>query len=246
MTVEEMMSEAKGCNAHVRYYENRDDFEAATLSSRLKVEVENGKMSVEIDYKNTGQWVECAEVILPPMDKGWVKSSHIGLTASTGELSDNHDVLRLDTFVSSNDAQIGENEPKSQSAVQVEPDSPMEERVALLETMVNALLIKLELMDHHQEHNVAKVDEHMMELFEKLAANEKTLRTTVVSTEVKVEQLEKKVSDHVETRLESGLGEAALMSRGWKMPFAVLVIGLVAAGVWCYRLYQHLRKSHLL
>jgi Legume-like lectin family len=28
----------------------------------------------------------------------WLSTAHIGVTASTGELSDNHDVIRIETF----------------------------------------------------------------------------------------------------------------------------------------------------
>ncbi|CAN0569916.1 unnamed protein product, partial [Ectocarpus sp. 12 AP-2014] len=45
----------------------------------------------------------------------WAKGGHLGLTASTGQLSDNHDVIRLETYVSSEAADKGEE--KRENAV---------------------------------------------------------------------------------------------------------------------------------
>lgn len=49
------------------------------------------------------------------MGEGWTKGSHLGLTASTGQLSDNHDVIRLETYVSSEAAEKGEQRRENAS-----------------------------------------------------------------------------------------------------------------------------------
>lgn len=41
-------------------------------------------------------------------EDGWTAGSHLGLTASTGELSDNHDVIRVETYIDSKAAEKGE------------------------------------------------------------------------------------------------------------------------------------------
>ncbi|CAN0262846.1 unnamed protein product, partial [Discosporangium mesarthrocarpum] len=123
MTVAEMMTESKGCNARVRYYENRDDFEAGAHSSRLKVELVGDVLTVKIDAKNTGEWQDCNEasdLVTLRMKPAWAKQAHIGVTSSTGQLSDNHDVIRLETFISSRDADVGENRLKRQKEMPVE------------------------------------------------------------------------------------------------------------------------------
>jgi len=46
-----------------------------------------------------GDFTECAVVTLPPtLDAAWLRRVHLGVTASTGQLADNHDVLSLDVF----------------------------------------------------------------------------------------------------------------------------------------------------
>lgn len=55
------------------------------------------------------------------MGDAWTKGAHLGLTASTGELSDNHDVIRLETYISSTAAERGEKQREQKRPVEVEP-----------------------------------------------------------------------------------------------------------------------------
>lgn len=63
-----------------------------------------------------------SQVTLPDeMGTNWTAEAHVGLTASTGQLSDNHDVVRLETFVSSDAALKGEENRESKTAVAIQP-----------------------------------------------------------------------------------------------------------------------------
>lgn len=96
-SVELMMENKQGCDANIRYHEDRGDFSVSS-ASRLKVMLTNGKkVSISIDAKNDGEFKECAEMELP-FEEDWAEKAYIGLTASTGQLADNHDVLSLVTF----------------------------------------------------------------------------------------------------------------------------------------------------
>ena len=46
----------------VIFYRAAADFDPASLSSRLKVEVSGSLLTVKIDSKNTGTWTDCAQV----------------------------------------------------------------------------------------------------------------------------------------------------------------------------------------
>lgn len=62
------------------------------------------------------------QVTLPEEISGnWTTGGHIGLTASTGQLSDNHDVIRLETFVSSDAARKGEEYRENKKSVDIQP-----------------------------------------------------------------------------------------------------------------------------
>ncbi|CAM9225147.1 unnamed protein product [Ascophyllum nodosum] len=247
LTREEMIKGSVGCNAQVRYYENRDDFVPGSSSSRLKVEVSGNVLTVKIDPKHSNTWTDCVQFELPAeMGEEWTKGAHLGLTASTGQLSDNHDVVRLETYVSSEAAEKGEKDRENKRPVEVEPAIPFLERVTSLENIMNAILEKMELMEIHQEHQVAKVEEYMRELFDKTKSNEMGLEDSLELLQDKVGDLEKKMTEQLESSLATGLNDATAVARGWRWPFMVLLMGVGAGAAVSYRVYRNLRKSHFL
>jgi len=65
----------------------------------------SSSLTVHIDPKNNGEWIECVALTNLQLPEEWARKAHIGITASTGQLSDNHDVLSLMTL---SDAEISE------------------------------------------------------------------------------------------------------------------------------------------
>lgn len=51
-----------------------------------------------MDLTGTGEYIDCAIVDNPLLPKDWLKKAHIGITATTGALADNHDVISLQSF----------------------------------------------------------------------------------------------------------------------------------------------------
>jgi mannose-binding lectin 2 len=91
-TSEFMLEKKEGCDANIRFHENRGDFNVKS-SARAKVSLEKGrKVTVQIDANNDGTFVDCASMELPFENPEWSKQAHVGITASTGQLADNHDV----------------------------------------------------------------------------------------------------------------------------------------------------------
>ncbi len=63
---------------------------------------------MQVDARNSGDWSNCVDIPnLELLQKGWVKKAYIGITATTGQLADNHDVLSLKTY---SDAKVMEAE----------------------------------------------------------------------------------------------------------------------------------------
>ncbi|CAM9525993.1 unnamed protein product [Ectocarpus sp. 6 AP-2014] len=248
MTRDEMVEASVGCNGQVRFYENRADFDPGSVSSRVKVEVAGNVLTVKVDPKNSKTWEDCAQLDLPKeLGEEWAKGGHLGLTASTGQLSDNHDVIRLETYVSSEAADKGEEKRETAVPSGLDATVPFLERVSNAENVMNAMLVKMELMDvKQQEHNVAKVEEHVQELFEKTSKNEKGLMDSMEVLERKVRELEIKIKRQLESSLETGIGEAHAAARGWRLPFFVLLAGVTGGALATYRVYRTLRKSHFL
>jgi len=80
----------------VRYHNERADFSALD-ASRAQFVVTDSTLKVMVDAKNTGDWVHCATLDNLGLPAGWVKDAYIGLTATTGQLADNHDVIAFET-----------------------------------------------------------------------------------------------------------------------------------------------------
>jgi mannose-binding lectin 2 len=84
-----------GCAADFRYWEGRDDF-SVTRSSALRVRFSRGVVSAWIDAHADGNWKECfTGVTVPGMDAWFGEGAWLGLTATTGDLADNHDILSV-------------------------------------------------------------------------------------------------------------------------------------------------------
>ena len=61
-----------------------------------------GKVTVSIDEKNTGNFHTCftENITLKP---DWWRRSYIGISATTGQLADNHDILSVETVEGESD-----------------------------------------------------------------------------------------------------------------------------------------------
>jgi mannose-binding lectin 2 len=87
-----------GCMAPgIRYHEQNAAFSPSLNVSRVKVQYFNHFVTVSLDPTNTGEWFECHRTRLS-FPEDWIPESTIGITASTGGLADNHDVLSLNVY----------------------------------------------------------------------------------------------------------------------------------------------------
>ncbi|EWM27367.1 mannose-binding 2 [Nannochloropsis gaditana] len=96
---EEVLTGFDGCDASIRYHGERADF-SVTNSSRAKLTIEGNTLSVQIDPRGQGNWFQCTTVDLSTynLPEHWLRKAHVGLTGTTGQLADNHDVISLHTF----------------------------------------------------------------------------------------------------------------------------------------------------
>lgn len=87
-----------GCMAPgIRYHEGNAAFSASLNMSRAKIQYKDNYVAILVDATNTGDWVHCygGHVNLPD---SWVDNARIGITASTGGLADNHDVIAIKVY----------------------------------------------------------------------------------------------------------------------------------------------------
>ena len=87
-----------GCMAPgIRYHEKSAAFTPSLSMSRAKIQYKDHYIVVSIDAKNTGEWTPCYRQELSFPDD-WIEDATIGITASTGSLADNHDVIALSVY----------------------------------------------------------------------------------------------------------------------------------------------------
>ena len=267
-TAEVMMEKKEGCDANVRYHEDRGDFSVLS-SARAKVVLEGGTfVKVLMDVGNTGSFTECATMELPLNNPDAAKSWHIGITSSTGQLADNHDVLGLQTFsdAAAHDQHLDLTESLPAFG---RGQGVSEERFARLEDKVSELIEKMEYLQHHMEHELAAVEDHNKVTISKLQAQE-------AISEGRIDELERnikhsvsadvhgRISDMTNTmdsqlvsrittvetmlkeKIESSMDGAIAGASGWKFPFMVLSVIMCACAAGLYKWYQRLKKTHML
>lgn len=147
----------------------------------------------------------------------------------------------------------------------------IKERFARLEAAFNELLEKHQKLDHHVEHEFVSVEDHLSNMVTKLEQREDKSEGRILNLE---EEVKKQLDENLENRLnrlelqmngnlnrkvrglESNLNKqfedtmatslSAAGAGGWKIPFLVVVLLLVASGIGLVVFYQKLKKRHIL
>jgi mannose-binding lectin 2 len=87
-----------GCMAPgIRYHEKNANFNPSTSLSRAKIQYKAQQLTISIDAAGTGQWEPCYTQRITISDD-WMDKAVFGITASTGGLADNHDVIGLSVY----------------------------------------------------------------------------------------------------------------------------------------------------
>lgn len=87
-----------GCMASgVRYNEKHASFSPSQNMSRIKVQYSENRVIISLDEGNDGVWRHCHEATVA-LPQGWTEHATLGLTATTGALANNHDVISLKIY----------------------------------------------------------------------------------------------------------------------------------------------------
>ena len=89
-----------GCMAPgIRYHEQNAAFSPSLNMSRAKITYTQAdqQLTVLIDADASGSWVKCHSQRLD-IGHDWMHDAYIGISASTGGLADNHDVIALSVY----------------------------------------------------------------------------------------------------------------------------------------------------
>ena len=123
---------------------------------------------VAIDEKNTGTFHTCfSEVVDLPAN--WWRGAHIGVSATTGQLADNHDILAVETLEGVGDpAQVAASASSETAALQRE-ETALFARVAArhsvneaaLDASEKGLLRVMEKLDQRQRLALGKLEREL-------------------------------------------------------------------------------------
>ena len=267
--------ERPGCDSAYRYYEGRDDFSVQKYSE-AKVTLQGSRISLSIDAEGSGAWQTCFDVDLNQhvtLPDGWHRTARFGLTASTGQLADNHDVLRLvltrpEQAAAHEAAEQREKAVPSVVAAAASGQANLPELVAKVKTLED----KIEHLSHHLDHQLAAINDGLRATIKKLQGQEDKSADRIAQLEERLgvelnermEGVEGQLIDHLQDKAEEteqairkGINSVAAKAKevaekataatgGWKLPFVVLLVVLAVAGFFVYSKYKQLMKRHLL
>jgi mannose-binding lectin 2 len=187
-----MLETVMGCNVNVRYHNERADFSAKD-ASRAQVTFTDDSLKVMIDARNTGDWIECADIPHGELGlaPGWLADAYVGITASTGQLADNHDILSFETDADTSKEHEVVSDKGEKHYFQADSGSGIEDRLRALESTVDTILGKLEAIELHTELEMAAVDDKIGNILGKLSSRED-------NSERRIDDLEELIADKVE------------------------------------------------
>lgn len=213
-----------------------------------------------IDARSTGTWVDCADIPNLPLQAHWSRSAYVAMTASTGDLADNHDVLGLSTYTAHNDVdgQIKDYEV----AFRARPlDEQHEDQGTILKEEIKGLKkemeFKLESFNDALKHSLQKLQKQEQESEKRIADLEDRIRTMVAShVDYKLDEHKETITQavsstvsNVDSKIKEVIAAGAASGAGgsgWFWPFLFLCVIIAVITFFAYRKYQELRKSHLL
>lgn len=202
--------QASGCDADFRYFEGRDDFNAAQARSAARIHYDSRlkAVTVEVDAKNTGEWVKCIEQVPVALPDGWHKSAHIGLTGTTGQLADNHDVVSLQVIEGNGVAK----DPSStdDAPAMISTGQPRFDNAARTAAISEAAKVKAEMMEFHHEleHHMDRIYDGLKNTIKKLEEAEKKVESRVAGLEARVTaKVAETVDRELSTKVDAKIGE---------------------------------------
>eukprot|EP01138_Halocafeteria_seosinensis_P012719 gb/GECG01012995.1/.p1 GENE.gb/GECG01012995.1/~~gb/GECG01012995.1/.p1 ORF type:complete len:441 (+),score=63.45 gb/GECG01012995.1/:1-1323(+) len=252
-----------GCDADFRFYERRDDF-SVNSHSLAHLKFENNKASLYIDAKGLGFWETCFEDVDIPLPDKWYEQAHLGLTATTGQLADNHDILAL--MVSNDPNERYQFSRPEKVDVKSGNDDVDKAITTAVEQEKAELLERIEFLHHNFEHQLTSMhgevratlrklqeqEERSMKRIDKIEKdlNQRMDNKLEESVEERIQRLEKSMSSNVQKTFDKEIGpsiDERIESKqgGWIIPFVILTLLVGGLAVWGWKAYTKVTKAHL-
>ncbi|KAG5178457.1 concanavalin A-like lectin/glucanase domain-containing protein [Tribonema minus] len=248
-TREQIQSNLVGCNANVRYWEGRDDFNVLRAT---RIRVNENLFTLDIDARNTGRWRRCVTMNTVDLPRGWAERATAGLLAGNQAESNNNDVLSLRLYKSADSAWVLEKYEGEDEDADGEWGILVHHIEHEMFTVHNSLKSAVQLLEKAEtsaEHRITALENKLSgdiarKLEERMRALEGQVHRSVTrSVHSKVTAAEKTMAERMESTLS---GSAAQAARTWRYPFYLLCGAVGAMCLLSYLKYNELRKEHLL
>jgi len=178
-----------GCMSNVRYHAKAHDFNAPFNTSRVMVNVVGRSINVKVDPRATGDWEECFEVRVENEGLGsdWLARSHVGITASTGDLADNHDIIAFSVYDNQDAAYASLSAVRGAAPGWVDTSSlegkTKAEKLNALEERVTAFMKKLDVTEHHLEHEMIRLRDYLDHMIDRIDNSEEDMMMKIQHVE---------------------------------------------------------------
>ena len=233
-------------------------------ASAVKVRYRHGRVTVDLNLHSSDTWTRCVDVenvVLP--DFGY----YFGVTASTGDLSDNHDIHSF--AVSSTTAPLLPTVETKEEYVAEQYEQQKERDETMLDVRTNVDATKTsggsddsidDVTEILQQSDVYKMllkqghvhDDKMAAIQSHLQEQLRGLRAHLDSMLSKIQASENEVIQHI-THVESMSGieidDALMLHRDgthWIWSFLVLSLIICCAFGTVWKKYQNVKKRHIL
>jgi len=198
-----------GCDADFRFHEGRDDFSPSEHFAALKVVLSRGVVSVYLDSSGKGEFRTCIQgQQLPEMPEAWWRSAHHGVTAATGQMTDNHDVMSLKVWKGIMDVDVyDEQSPLDVAEDWVTGDAKVDNAIrAAVSAMETRLSERLQKLEHHLEHQLVAVQEDLTVMVKAVDSKEQAAEQRLGDVQRALKrglasEVGSKMSNQVESRL---------------------------------------------
>jgi lectin, mannose-binding 2 len=146
-----------------------------------------------MDLQGNGEYIDCAIVDNPSLPPEWLKKAHVGITATTGALADNHDIISLQSFSDFDVLESFDLEAANSKYFEPGPAYDRQGRfrkfvpssissvclcltlslslplvVIRIEQAIDDLMKKNQVREHHIEHAFASIEDHLKTVIAKI------------------------------------------------------------------------------
>jgi hypothetical protein len=220
---------------------------------------------VSLDAEGKGSFTACLTKRFTDAQVGNMSGAHLAITASTGQLADNHDILELSL------SHHGAADPSTATAApQITELQKLEAAVdpavaKLIKAYVAVLREEQTALDHEVEHTLASVTDGLNVAIRKIQDAEKDDAARLAELEQRVldrtskdtkKIVNAKVKQEISRKsrdLHQAMNEAKKAARkmveesigGWKLPFLVIFGMVVGLGFVGWKKYRRIMKTHL-